>query len=188
MEYPGYGIYPGSCDASQILQDAETLYTYLTDALGIPESSIIIYGRCIGSGPAIYLASRHKPSCLLLMSAFKSIRDIAREKTGTLLGTLISDRFRNIDLIEKVTCPTFFIHGKNDTTINYRHSKELYYKCGGPSAIITPDKMDHNDFDMIKDFVKPFNSFLTQCNISIDAKKGHTFKLPKDIFEAPPEY
>ena len=79
MEYPGYGIYDGSPDAYQILIDAETVYDYLTKVLSIPESSIILFGRSIGTGPATYLASKNNPCSLLLMSPFKSIRDIVKE-------------------------------------------------------------------------------------------------------------
>lgn len=57
LEYPGYGIYQGSPDASRILQDAHTVLDYLTQASNIAESSIILFGKSIGSGPATYLAS-----------------------------------------------------------------------------------------------------------------------------------
>ena len=111
MEYPGYGIYDGSPDANQILLDAESVYTYLTTVLNIPQSSIILFGRSIGTGPACYLASKADPCALLMMSSFKSIRDIVRDKAGRILQYVIGERFRNIDLIEKVSCPTFFVHG-----------------------------------------------------------------------------
>lgn len=57
VEYPGYGIYDGSPDAYTIQKDAEIVYNYLTQILGIPESSIILFGRSIGTGPATFLAS-----------------------------------------------------------------------------------------------------------------------------------
>jgi hypothetical protein len=66
---------------------------------GIPESSIILFGRSIGTGPAAYLASKKNPCALLLMSPFTSIRDIVKESAGKLLSFLINDRFRNIDHI-----------------------------------------------------------------------------------------
>lgn len=153
MEYPGYGIYDGSPDAYQILLDAEAVYAYLTKSLKIPESSIILFGRSIGTGPATYLASKNNPCSLLLMSPFKSIREIVKEQAGSFLQYLISDRFRNIDFIEKVKCPTFIVHGQKDTLISFRHSQELHYKCGGPSALIMPKDMDHNEFDFIDDLI-----------------------------------
>lgn len=51
----------------------------------IPESSIILFGRSIGTGPATYIAAKHNPCALLLMSAFKSIREIVKEQAGKYL-------------------------------------------------------------------------------------------------------
>ena len=125
VEYPGYGVYEGQADAQQILIDAETVYDYLTKKgtpWRVPQESIILFGRSIGSGPATHLAACRRPCSLLLMSPFKSIRDIVKEQAGSLLSYVISDRFRNIDAIEKVRCPTFFVHGQRDTLISFRHS------------------------------------------------------------------
>lgn len=60
-----------------ILSDALYIYDYINKIIGIDEENLIVFGRSIGSGPATHVASRRKPSCLLLMSAFKSIRAIA---------------------------------------------------------------------------------------------------------------
>jgi len=60
-----------------ILSDSLYVYDYINKVMGIDEENIIIFGRSIGSGPATHVASKRKPSCLLLMSAFKSIRAIA---------------------------------------------------------------------------------------------------------------
>lgn len=122
MEYPGYGVYEGDPDADQIALDAQNIYDYLTIVQKIPGKSIILFGRSIGSGPASLLASRRDPCALLLMSPFKSIRDIVREKAGKMLQYLINDRFRNIDVMSSVTCPTFFVHGQRDQLIGYEHS------------------------------------------------------------------
>ena len=52
MEYPGYGVYDGEPNADQIALDAQNMYDYLTIVQGIPHSSILLFGRSIGSGPA----------------------------------------------------------------------------------------------------------------------------------------
>jgi hypothetical protein len=87
------------------------VFDYLTIVIGVKESDILLFGRSIGTGPATVVAATRKPGGLVLMSAFKSIRDIVREQAGSLLQYVMSDRFRNIDLISEVTCPTFLVHG-----------------------------------------------------------------------------
>jgi hypothetical protein len=59
-----------------VLEDAVYVYDYLNKVIGIEQKNIIILGRSIGSGPATHLASVRNPACMLLMSAFKSIRAV----------------------------------------------------------------------------------------------------------------
>ena len=125
------------------------------------ESDLILFGRSIGSGPATHVASVRSPCSLLLMSPFMSIRAIAKEQAGSLLQFAISDRFQNLELIRQVTCPTFIVHGQRDTLISFRHSQQLHGACGGPTALIMPREMDHNEFDFFDDLVDPFLDFLT---------------------------
>lgn len=115
MEYPGYGIYDGNPEADQIALDAQNVYDYLTQAQGLRQDQIILFGRSIGSGPATLVASKRDPCALLLMSPFMSIKEILLEKGGgTMINMLLQDRFRNIDIISEVRCPTFFVHGQQD--------------------------------------------------------------------------
>ncbi len=57
-----------------MLDDALYVYDYVNQVMGVEEQNILVFGRSIGTGPATYVASKRKPGCLLLMSAFKSIR------------------------------------------------------------------------------------------------------------------
>jgi hypothetical protein len=111
MEYPGYGLYNGSSTSDQLLSDAITVYDHLVFNLGVSESDIIIFGRSIGSSPSCYLASKRNPRGLILMSPFKSIREVAKDLVGWFLSHALAERFRNIDLIKEVSCPVFIVHG-----------------------------------------------------------------------------
>jgi len=46
--------------------------------LGVPAEKIVIFGRSLGSGPAVYLSSKRKAKALILMSSFKSIRGVVQ--------------------------------------------------------------------------------------------------------------
>ena len=43
------------------------------------ETEIIVFGRSIGTGLACHVAKERKPKAMILMSAFTSIKDIARD-------------------------------------------------------------------------------------------------------------
>mmetsp|Transcript_28486 Transcript_28486/g.20578 ORF Transcript_28486/g.20578 Transcript_28486/m.20578 type:complete len:95 (+) Transcript_28486:975-1259(+) len=94
------------------------------------------------------------------MSPFTSIKDLARDVAGVVGQSLINERFRNIDLMSKVECPTFFIHGQEDKLISPEHSEKLSAACSGEADLHKPKNMNHNEFDFIDDLVHPFHTFL----------------------------
>jgi hypothetical protein len=86
VEYPGYGVYKSNipCTCEEIIKDSGIVYKFLTTVMSIPESNIIIMGRCIGSGAAIHLASQHNPLSLVLISPFMSIKSAAKSVFSNL--------------------------------------------------------------------------------------------------------
>ena len=90
--------------------------------MDLKRSEIIIFGRSLGSGPAIELAAQVEPCALLLMTAYLSIREVVASLAGRLASYMVHERFRNLDNIRDVRCPTFLIHGQKDTLIPATHS------------------------------------------------------------------
>ncbi len=68
VEYLGYSLYKDDKSSDKVLQDSLTVYDYLTETLKVDEENIFVFGRSIGSGPSLYLSSKRKPGCLILMS------------------------------------------------------------------------------------------------------------------------
>lgn len=62
-------------------------------------------------------------------------------------------------------CPTFLLHGMKDTLVAYTHSQQLCDACGGPSFLLLPELMDHNNLDVIGDFIAPLSEFLDNFQI-----------------------
>lgn len=143
-----------------IQESALYLYDYINQVLGFPEHNIILFGRSIGTGPTTYIGSKRNPGSIIMMSSFKSIRDIVRDQAGMCMQYLVRNRFNNLERIDRLRSPTFFVHGLRDHLISYKHSKELKDRCKAPSMLITPQLMDHNNFDFLEDLVQPFNQFL----------------------------
>lgn len=84
---------------------------------------------------------------LILMSPFKSLREIARDHVGKLLSYLLAERYRNIDLIKRVKCPCLIIHGQKDMTIDVGHATALQDNCGSICKLVIRENMDHNNFN-----------------------------------------
>jgi len=185
VEYPGYGLYIGTPSADKICQDAEIVYDYLTLKLGVPEDSIILYGRSIGSGPATHLAARRKPSALMLMSAYTSIGAVVKGVAGNVGKMFVAERFKNIEEISKIKCPVLFLHGMLDKLIPMDHAIELLNACPQTiSHVNLSENMTHNEFEMEDDVIRPIKKFLTNCSIKVVNEKVY-YEFPKDLYKKP---
>ena len=168
MEYRGYGVYEGDSAANVILQDAETVFLYLTSVLRFPAEDIIVFGRSIGSGPACYLASKYNLHSLILMSAFTSLRDVVKGFVGSFLQFIVAERFNNKAWLAKAKCPVFIVHGKKDEIVSPSHAEELCAALKSSHQLHMPDDMDHNSFGFLQDFVCPLMDFYERLGLSLD--------------------
>mmetsp|Transcript_9291 Transcript_9291/g.15647 ORF Transcript_9291/g.15647 Transcript_9291/m.15647 type:complete len:82 (+) Transcript_9291:682-927(+) len=78
----------------------------------------------MGTGPASLIASTYKPRGLVLMSAYTTIKNVARNISK--FGFLVANHFDNMGSIAKVQCPVLLIHGKKDPLITFDHSVRLF--------------------------------------------------------------
>ena len=130
VEYPGYGIYEdkGGPSEEKIYRDAELVYNFVLCMTSLREKDIILLGRSLGSGPATYISSKFEPGGLILMSPYTSIKSVATNKVG-FLSFLLAQQFDNLSRMDKVTCPTFIVHGQKDRLIPIDHAYALKDAC-----------------------------------------------------------
>ncbi|CAG9334347.1 unnamed protein product [Blepharisma stoltei] len=170
VEYPGYGIYKGKASSKRIEADAKNILDYLIYNEKINPNNILIFGRSIGSGPAVYLASNYNIRALFLMSAYISIKTVARHLT--CWAFFLKDRFKNVNLMKKIQCPILLLHGKKDPLIVYHNSEVLRDQCRpGQCELVLNENMTHNDFDLT-DISDPFLSFLHQREITTSVNEN----------------
>lgn len=145
VEYPGYGMlsHIPSSEAG-INEVVITAFRFVLDELKVAYEQIILFGRSIGSGPAVYLASRFPVGGLILVAAFASIREVIRCLVGRVVARAFEERFPNLSLIGNVSCPTLFIHGEKDSLVPPSQSVALFRACRARKLLITPPGMEHN--------------------------------------------
>lgn len=177
VEYPGYSIYEGEPSAELIQEDTLIVYEFIKNYFELEDRNIFVFGRSIGTSPAIYLASIKKPNVLVTVSAFTSIQAVAKDMVG-FLNILLKNRFNSIDYIKNVTCPTLLIHGQCDPLINFKETLLLKEKCDCPFEVFLPEDMTHNEFDLDEDIATPMSRFLKR-NCIIDNTENK-FKENKD--------
>mmetsp|Transcript_95652 Transcript_95652/g.270706 ORF Transcript_95652/g.270706 Transcript_95652/m.270706 type:complete len:259 (-) Transcript_95652:174-950(-) len=159
-EYTGYGMSTGEPHEMAIYADVEAAFKYLRDIIGIPWTEVVLYGRSIGSGPSIHLATKVAVRALVLQSPLMSIYRVAIHSRYTLPG----DMFPNVDKIGKVRCPTYVVHGTKDEIVPFWHAEGLVQNCRSgvayPPYIV--ENGGHNNLEIVarQPFYDNFSKFL----------------------------
>eukprot|EP01068_Selenidium_serpulae_P016626 Selendium_serpulae@DN6312_c0_g1_i1.p1 len=144
FEYSGYGLSTGEASEKNVYADAEAAYTYLVDVLGKKWETIILYGRSLGSGACVHLATKVPVRGVILQSPLLSIHRVGLKLRCTLPG----DMFANVDKIKNVKCPVFIIHGTNDEMIPVYHGRALYDSCKTAVYPYWVEGGGHNDIEV----------------------------------------
>jgi pimeloyl-ACP methyl ester carboxylesterase len=120
-DYRGYGTGDGVPTEENAYKDIDAAYAYLTGTLGVAPARIIAYGRSLGGGPAVDLASRKPLTGLILESTF-----VTAFRVRTHIPILPFDKFRNQD--RRRACP-----GPGDA----RHRRRNHPGLAWPRAVRT---------------------------------------------------
>ena len=59
-DYSGYGLATGKPSEANLYADLEAVYEHVINVYDVAPENIVLFGRSLGSGPAIQLAARKK--------------------------------------------------------------------------------------------------------------------------------
>ncbi len=186
VEYPGYGIYPGKPSTDRICDEALNVYDYITTVLRWKPSNIIVFGRSIGSGFATYVGANRSPGMLVLMSAFTSLKSVAKQ-VACAFSILLADRLMNLELIPQVKCPKVFIHGENDGLVLPANSVQLYEAASEPKRLVLGKGMNHNLFDLGEHLLVPLEEYWSQLGFRVEPELGQA-KMDIECAGLPEDY
>lgn len=157
IDYRGYGKSSGIISEQGLYHDAETSFNYLIQK-GFSPENILVYGRSVGSGVAVDVASKQPCKGLILEAPYTSLSKLANEKFPLFFPSVyIKFKFDNIRKINKVKCPVVFLHGAKDSLIPVSHTEKLFEKFTGKkkkSIIAQGSHNDLNDFSEYEQFLK----------------------------------
>lgn len=147
-EYRGYGKSTGKINnEDMLLHDAAFAYRYLQKHYD--ENRIVIYGRSLGSGFAVYLGKRARPRMIILESPFFTISDVAHVYYPFIPIAVIERILRyHMPLnqwIQDVRCPVYLIHGTKDDIVPYDSSIRLLPLIRAKATMISITGGNHNN-------------------------------------------
>ena len=143
-DYRGYGVSDGAPGVEGVTRDAETAYAYVTRDLGVQPERLILWGRSIGGGPTVHLASQHPVAGMVLEATFTSAFCVVTSRR-----ILPFDRFENRRLLRAMSVPTLFIHGRKDRVVPFVHGERNFACAGEPKRSLWVDGAGHNDLWLV---------------------------------------
>ena len=145
IDYRGYGQSGGGITEAGIYKDADAAWLYLTQARGVADSNIVVFGRSLGASVAARLAAKQRPLGLVLESSFTSVPDIAQELYPWLPARWLSRlQHATRDYVTEVGCPVLVIHSREDEIIPFHHGEAIYEAAPEPRTLLEL-KGTHND-------------------------------------------
>ena len=139
-DYPGYGWSGGSVGEPATLRAAQAVLAYVTGPLGVPADRVVLYGRSLGSGPAVDLAISRPCRALVLESAFTSTFRVM-----TQVRLMPFDKFVNLEKMPRLKCPVLVIQGTADEVIPFSHGQKLFAAAPEPKRRLWVEGAGHND-------------------------------------------
>ena len=158
VDYRGYGFSDGTPGVDALLEDSLRIYDYLRQELADDGHHVVVYGRSIGTVPAVHLAAERSVAGLILEAPFTNISDVIAAWRENLRPpfrwfirlrpepALAERRPQPEDLIAEFDQPLLVIHGEADRTIPPALGRAMYEVC--PSADKTwvgVPNVDHNN-------------------------------------------
>jgi pimeloyl-ACP methyl ester carboxylesterase len=142
IDYRGYGFSEGMPSFNSLLTDGIKIYDYLMDTLKLASDSTFIYGRSIGTIPAVNVASQKPISGLILEAPPTSASEVIRRWNSLVpwwmklfLRIRPDKALKNyhpqpIENIRKVEAPLLIIHGTKDEIIPIDLGKRMFKEAG----------------------------------------------------------
>ena len=143
-DYRGFGKSTGKRSEDAMLKDAQFIYTQLSK--NYKEDQIIVYGRSIGSGFAVRVASLNNPRFCILDAPYYSFQNISSRYLPFLpIPFLLKYPIRADLWMEYVKCHTYILHGTKDWLIPIRSSERLVSIAPERITLIRIEGGGHNN-------------------------------------------
>ncbi len=160
IDYRGYGKSEGTPSETGIYKDAKTAYQFLLNQ-GFRHSDIILYGRSLGTGPALQIAENNTVKGIILEAPFISLTTLAHEHYPILPTSLmLKDRYDNISRAPQINTPVMTLHGGQDQIVPPFHSQHLAEAFSHNIRRHIFPQQGHNDLNQSSRYLPLLQSYL----------------------------
>lgn len=166
LDYRGFGKSGGKIESEAQLHE-DVLAAWNSVAGEYAGKPIVIYGRSLGSGLALRLATRVDAALVVLVSPFSSFVQLAREHFPWVPARLTRYSMRSDKWLPEVTEPLFIVHGEKDALVRISHAHALKKLRPDAELVVLP-QAGHND---IQDYPAYFEALMARlARVDLNAR------------------
>jgi pimeloyl-ACP methyl ester carboxylesterase len=150
LHYPGYGGSSGSPSERAIFADSVALF----DRVHAEHPNVVVIGRSLGTGAAVWLASQRPVARLVLVTPFDSLADAGANQYPIFpVRILTLDKFESGRYAPLVTTPTRILVAEDDEVVPRSSSDRLLtrFRKGVVSYVVVP-AVGHNTISQSADY------------------------------------
>lgn len=161
LDYRGFGKSTGRIGSEAQLH-ADVLAAWRSVAPEYAGRPIVIYGRSLGTGLALKLATEVDAAQLILVSPYGSFVQLGKDHYPWIPGFATRYPMRSDKWLASVSEPVFMIHGAQDALVSVRHSQQLKTLRPDAELLILPEA-GHNDIQDFPAYTLAVAAKLTSC-------------------------
>ncbi|MGQ0654562.1 MAG: alpha/beta hydrolase [Betaproteobacteria bacterium] len=159
VNYRGYGGSEGSPSEDSITRDALQWYDHA--AATLQPAKVAVFGRSLGSGAAVVVASQRKVDAVVLVTPFDSLVEVAKRHYPFVpVSMMLRHPFDSIGRAPKIAAPLLCIAAQRDEIIPSSHARKLYDAWGGEKRWLELEGAGHNSTDGVPAFWQSIEAFL----------------------------
>ncbi len=135
VDYRGFGLTDGQPNEAAVVGDCAAALKWLSQRTGVEPDAITLFGRSLGGGIAVQLASQFGARELIIDRTFDSLVSPAARKFPWIpVSLLMRNRYPSDQLIANCKMPVFQTHFAADELIPIDCAKALFARVANPDS------------------------------------------------------
>lgn len=160
-DYPGFGKSTGTLSETAMYEQA--LQVYKRARQFYEPTDIIIYGKSMGTGVAVQLASVRDCKRLILETPYNSMRSLVGIYLWMYpLKSILKYQFPSNEYMKKVVAPVSIFHGTDDGVIPYSNASKLKQVLKPGDEFIAIENGTHRNLNNFELMQRKLDSLLKQ--------------------------
>lgn len=158
-DYPTFGKSTGTL--SEKVLETQALEIYKIAETKFKDSSIILYGKSLGTGLAAYVASRKNCKQLILETPYSSITSLMKRYCFIYpIEKMIRYKLPVIEYIKKATAPIIIFQASEDWVIPNSNTEMLKVNLKATDKFVNIEGASHNTINNYPQYHKTLDSLL----------------------------